>query len=195
MHAGLPAHDAVSALALHLEYGFLDAAERTVRLRYHLNTPTPPFGESGVHAEEVGGEDCGFVAAGATPDRGDGGFVVERVVWDEGGLDALEQRVDRRFQLRRFGFGFLRHLGVRRIDELAGFRELVLDLLEFVPHLDQRLEMPQLPAQRCHALLVPYGLRIGELSLYLRGTLDGVPEPVSETQLSELEPAVCLPYF
>src|SRR3954452_10453878 len=128
MHAGLPAHDAVSALALHLEYGFLDAAERTVRLRYHLNTPTPTLGESGVHAEEVGGEDGRFVAAGTAPDLDDGGPVVEGVVWDECGLYALEQLVDRRFQTRRFGFGFLRHLGVRRIDELAGFRELVLDL-------------------------------------------------------------------
>jgi hypothetical protein len=71
----------------------------------------------------------------------------------------------------------------------------VLVLVESVPHLDQRLKMPELAAQRCHALLVPYSLRIGELSLYLRGTLDCVPEPVAETQLSLLEPAVCLPYF
>jgi hypothetical protein len=71
----------------------------------------------------------------------------------------------------------------------------VLESLELVPHFDQRLEMPELSAQRGHALLVSYGLRIGELSLYLRGTLDGVPEPVAETQLSLLEPAVCLPYF
>ena len=55
--------------------------------------------------------------------------------------------------------------------------------------------MPMLSAQRSHALLVSHGLRIGELSLYLRGTLDGVSEPVVETQLSELEPAACLPYF
>ena len=89
----------------------------------------------------------------------------------------------------------MRHLRVIRIDELAGLRELVLIFLESVPHFDQRLEMPQLAAQRSHALLVPYGLRIGELSLYLRGTLDGVSEPVVETQLSELEPAACLPYF
>jgi hypothetical protein len=39
--------------------------------------------------------------------------------------------------------------------------------------------MPELAAQRRHALLVPYSLRIGELSLYLRGTLDGVSEPVA----------------
>jgi hypothetical protein len=71
----------------------------------------------------------------------------------------------------------------------------VLEFVEFIPHLDQRLEMPELAAQGSHALLVPYGFRIGELSLYLRGTLDGVSEPVSETQVSELEPAACLPYF
>lgn len=55
--------------------------------------------------------------------------------------------------------------------------------------------MPVLTTQRRHALLVANGLRIRELPLYLRGTLDGVSEPVAETQLSELEPAACLPYF
>jgi hypothetical protein len=56
--------------------------------------------------------------------------------------------------------------------------------------------MSQLPAQRCHALLVPNDLWIGELALYLRGTLDGVSEPVAETQLSVLGAAAAgLPYF
>jgi len=55
--------------------------------------------------------------------------------------------------------------------------------------------MPVLAAQRRHALLVPYSLWIGELSLNLRGTLDGVSEPLAQTQVSELEPAACLPYF
>lgn len=55
--------------------------------------------------------------------------------------------------------------------------------------------MSMLSAQCSHTLLVPYRLRIGELSPYLRGTLDGVSEPVAETQLSLLEPAACLPYF
>jgi hypothetical protein len=45
--------------------------------------------------------------------------------------------------------------------------------------LDHGLEMSMLPAQRCHALLVPYSLLIGELSLYLRGPLNRVPEPVA----------------
>jgi hypothetical protein len=55
--------------------------------------------------------------------------------------------------------------------------------------------MSELPAQRRHALLVPYSLRIGELSPYLRGTLDGVSEPVAETQLPVLGAAAGLPYF
>jgi hypothetical protein len=56
--------------------------------------------------------------------------------------------------------------------------------------------MSELAAQRRHALLVPYRLRIGELSLYLRGTLDGVSEPVAETQVSVLGAAAAgLPYF
>ena len=56
--------------------------------------------------------------------------------------------------------------------------------------------MVVLSTQRRHALLVPYGLRIGELSLYLRGTLNGVPEPVAKTQVSVLGAAAAgLPYF
>jgi hypothetical protein len=68
--------------------------------------------------------------------------------------------------------------------------------LKFGSHFYQGLEMSVLSAQRCHALLVPDSLRIGELSLYLRGTLDGVSEPVAETQLSVLGAAAAgLPYF
>jgi hypothetical protein len=61
--------------------------------------------------------------------------------------------------------------------------------------LNQRLEVPELPTQPSHELLVSYVLRIGELSLYLRGPLDGGPEPVTETQLSVLGAAAGLPYF
>jgi hypothetical protein len=54
----------------------------------------------------------------------------------------------------------------------------------------------ELSPQRSHALLVPYVLRIGELSLYLRGPLDRVPEPVAEAQVSVLGAAAAgLPYF
>jgi len=62
--------------------------------------------------------------------------------------------------------------------------------------LHERLEVSEFSAQRTHALLVPYILRIGELSLYLRGPLDGVPETVAEAQLSVLGAAAAgLPYF
>jgi hypothetical protein len=52
-----------------------------------------------------------------------------------------------------------------------------------------------LPPQRGHPLLVADSLRIGELSLYLSGTLERVREPVAETQLSVLRAEPCLPYF
>jgi hypothetical protein len=62
--------------------------------------------------------------------------------------------------------------------------------------LDQWLEVSEFTAEPRHALLVPDVLRIGELSLYLRGPLDGVPEPVAETQVSVLGAAAAgLPYF
>src|SRR3954466_12453128 len=115
MNTRLPAHGAERALAFHLEYRFLDAAERTVRLRYHLNPPATALGESGVHAEEVRREDGGLVAAGTATDLDDGGTVVERVVGNEGWSDSREQVVDGLLEAGRFGLRLLRHLGVRRI--------------------------------------------------------------------------------
>ncbi len=113
----------------------------------------------------------------------------------EGGLNLFEQGFDRRLEASRFRRRLLRHLGVVGIDQFAGFRELLLVLLQPGTHLYQRLEVSQFPAQGSHELLVPYFLRIGELSLYLRGPLDGVPEPVAETQLSVAGAAAGLPYF
>jgi hypothetical protein len=55
--------------------------------------------------------------------------------------------------------------------------------------------MSVLSSQRRHALLVPHGLLIGELALYLCGTRERVREPVTETQLSVLGAGACLPYF
>jgi hypothetical protein len=191
----LPAHRTESALALDLEYRFFHTAKRAVGLRYHLDAPPPSFGKSSVHAKEIRGKYRGFITTGATSDLDDGGPVVERIMWNKRRFYLLEQRLDGCFETCRFGFCFLRHLGVIRFGELAGFRELLLESLQLVPHFDQRVEMPQLPAQRGHTLLVPYRLRIGEFSLYLRGTLNGVPEPVAETQLSVLGAAAGLPYF
>ena len=193
--ARLPAHRAVRALAFDLEDCFLHPTQRSVGLRDDFDSPATSFGEARVHAVQIGGEDRCLVAAGAASDLDNGGPIVQRIVRNECGLYLLDQRLDGHLESDRFGLCFLRHLGVIRVDELAGFRELVLVLLESVPHFDQGLQMPVLAAQRGHALLVPYALRIGELSLYLRGPLDGVPEPVAETQVSELEPATCLPYF
>jgi hypothetical protein len=114
----------------------------------------------------------------------------------ESGFYPVEQRADRCLEARCFGLCFRCHLRVIRVGELSRFRELLLESLELIPHVDERLEMVVLPAQRSHALLVPYSLRIGELSLYLRGTLNGVPEPVAETQVSVLGAAAAdLPYF
>ena len=55
--------------------------------------------------------------------------------------------------------------------------------------------MPVLPPQRRHALLIAHGFRIGKLSLYFGGALEGVRKTIAETQLSVLGAGACLPYF
>ena len=85
---------------------------------------------------------------------------------------------------------------MRRADRLFQIVQLIRGRrLSTAQFLAQRLEVSEFAAQRRHALLVPYVLRIGELSLYLRGPLDSVPEPVAETQISVLGAAAGLPYF
>jgi hypothetical protein len=117
-------------------------------------------------------------------------------MWYEGRLDFDEKVVDGFLETAFFGLRFLRHVGVVGTSELAGFRELLLVSIEPGPHLHQWLEVAELPPQRSHSLPVSYVLRIGELSLYLRGPLDRVPEPVAETQVSVLGAAAAgLPYF
>ncbi len=116
-------------------------------------------------------------------------------MWEEGGLDLLDQRVDGSLETRCLGPRFLRHFRVGRVGELAGFRELLVVSLQLGAHFDQRFQVPVLAPKRCHSLLVSHALLIGELALYFRGTLDGVLEPVAEAQVSVLGVAAGLPYF
>src|SRR5512141_565040 len=89
MNAGFPAHRSEDAFSFHLEDCFLDAAQSSLGVGDHLDAPAAFFGEAAVHAEEVCGKDSRFVAAGAGTYFDDGGTIVERVVGNERGLDAL----------------------------------------------------------------------------------------------------------
>ena len=104
--------------------------------------------EARVHAEEIGGEQRGLVAAGAGAKLDDRVAVVERIARDE-------QRRERALERRRWSAssrstsrrGLGGHLGVVNRNELARLRELVLEFLAVGRQLDDRLEPAVLPAE------------------------------------------------
>ena len=78
VHAALVLQLAVDALALDQRDDFLDAAGVGVAGRHHLELPALALGVARVHAEQVGGEQRRFVAAGAGADFEDDVLLVVR---------------------------------------------------------------------------------------------------------------------
>ena len=89
VHARFPAHCSVGAFTLDLEDCLLDSAERSVGLRDDLDAPAAALGEARVHPVKVGGENRGFVAAGASADFHDCRTIIERIVRNQRRLYAL----------------------------------------------------------------------------------------------------------
>ena len=63
--AALVLQSRVGALALDLEDDLLQAADAALAVRHHFDLPAAVLGVARVHAEEVGREERGFVAARA----------------------------------------------------------------------------------------------------------------------------------
>jgi hypothetical protein len=97
-----------------------------------------PLEVARVHAEEVRGEERGFVPARAGPDLDDRVPLIQGIVRDEERLEPFLRARDRGLEARHFLARFGRHLGVVNGNELAGVRELVFFLLETRRQLDQR---------------------------------------------------------
>ena len=87
----------VRAFAFDLKDDFFKSAHARIVLVKDLRLPIMILGVAGVHAEEIGSEDAGLVAARPRPDFHDDAFLVARIFGDE-------QELEPRFQ---FGLLFL----------------------------------------------------------------------------------------
>jgi hypothetical protein len=153
-------------------------------MRDRLDAPSAAFREPGIHAVKIGCENGGFITACARAYLYDCGTVVQRIMWNEGGLDTLLQLRDRALEPRLFGARFGGHLRVINGNELVHVRELVFVFVEKAGHFNDRGQMAVLSSQRGHPLGVLYCAGIGELPLDLAGAVKGVGEAIPETQVS-----------
>ena len=93
VHAALVLQAAVGAAALDRGDDFLDAARAALAARHDLELPALALGVTAVHAEEIGGEERGFVAARAGADFENDVLVVVWVFRHEQEAKLAEQRV------------------------------------------------------------------------------------------------------
>ena len=125
--AGFEAHAAVGVVALEAQHDFLVAAQLAFVGAHDLDLPAERGGVARVHACQIGGEQCRFVAARAGADFNEGIAFVVRVLGQQEALKLV-------FELRQFGFGggnfFLCHLGhVGVVEHLARSGQIGLALL------------------------------------------------------------------
>src|SRR5258707_11162697 len=193
MLPSLVAQRSERARAGHLEDGFLHAAKWAVGVRDGFARPAVPLDIARVQAEQMRREEGGFVATGARANFDDGVAVVERIVRQQGGLELRLEVGDGRFEPRDFVRRFGHHVWVVNGNELAGFGELVLGLLELGRQLDDRLEATVLSAQVGDFSGVAEGVRVGEQPFDLARPGDCVAQQVAEAQKSALGLLVALP--
>jgi hypothetical protein len=180
VHAALPLHRAVGAVAHHLEHRLLDPAERALRPRDGLHAPPAPLDEARVHAHQVGREQRRLVAPGPGAHLDDARPVVERVPRDEqrleralGAGDLVGEALDLAARLRR-------ELGVVGAGELLGLGELALRALQ-PARLRHDLRQPRVLApQLGETLGVARRVRVAEGTLDLVGALHRLAEAVAE---------------
>ena len=152
---------AVHALALDERRDFLRAAHARVAQVQDLEAPTLALAVAGVHPEEVGGEQRGFVAAGARPDFKHDVLDVVRILRNEKDLQLGQERVAPDVERLQLLVGELAHVGV--LDELFGRGDLRGDVLVLAKLLDERLHLRQLFGVRTELHRVGLDGRVGHL--------------------------------
>ena len=115
----------------------------------HLDLPALASGESLIHPEQVAGEQCCLVAAGAGSDLQDDVALVHGVLGQERELDPLLQLGTALFQHRLLGRRQPAHLGVGRriIEQRRHPIELDADAAIVLNAIDDRSELGEFPGQ------------------------------------------------
>ena len=120
---------AVGAAPFDRRDDFLEAADAGVAARHHLDAPALALGVLAVHAEQLGGEQRGFVAAGAGADFEHDVLFVVRILRDQQDLQFGDERVAPRDQRLQLLLRELAHVGVAAGDQLLGLRDVADDAL------------------------------------------------------------------
>ena len=168
MDAGFVFHDAVDTLvgAGELEDDLLVATGSTRGLVGDFQLPAAAFRVLAVHAEQVAGEDGGFVAAGAAADLDHGILAVVGIGRDQQELDVLFHVRDLRFDVRDDLPGHFPQVLVFLVDQdILGGRQLIEQGLVFLSGFDDRLKFLVVLVELDVLLHVAHHLGIGELVL------------------------------
>jgi hypothetical protein len=112
------------------------------RAFHHFEFPALGFGVARVHAEEVAGENAGFVAAGAGADFQDDVFVVDGIMGKEEKFQLALGLFFADGEKLFFFLGHVAHFGVFGFDDhLMGAGEVLFNLLELAVFVDDGFEI------------------------------------------------------
>ena len=155
---------AVRPFALDDRRELLDPAGLGLREVDQLHPPPLPVGVAAVHAEELGGEERGLVAAGAGADLEHHVAAVVRILRGELAAQLGEELLPPAGEPRRLVGGERRELRLPRAlaGELGGFGELALDPSEIAVELDGASDLGERLARLAVETRVAQHLRRGE---------------------------------
>ena len=94
----------ISAAAVDLQGGVLDAAQIAFGTVHHFGTPALQPAITLIHFQQVGGEQSGFIAAGAGADFHNGRGVIRRIPGQKSDAQVVVQLFQTLFQFRTFLF-------------------------------------------------------------------------------------------
>ena len=117
MHTALVFQCAVDIGSCDRTHDFFETACCSFRTAGHFELPTFGFAVFGIHAEEVAGEECSFVAAGSTTDFKDGVLGIFGIFGDEHKLDGFFELGNACFTMRHLFASHFFHLCIVLVHE------------------------------------------------------------------------------
>src|SRR6266568_817809 len=164
VHPRLVTERAVHARPPGGEDRLLQPAEVPLGEGNDFDLPALPLGKSGVHAEQLRGEQRRLVPPGAGADFHDRIAVVQRIARREQLGELVAEPLDLGAQALHIGARELRQLGVPVLEHLARLCELRFEPREAVVHLADLVEPRVLAPELPQLGRVPRGLGVGQLS-------------------------------